>query len=469
MKTPRIEETIARDLLHQLEIAFAKDNVNVSFGVGGVNCNVDVGSGVLNCSIHCVLMLDMRGNAHLSQMPQQQKLIEKQDAQYLVRFNTEDQRQATGRTQDSREVEDAVRDWVIQQFDLHKMHKKYAFVDAHYRAVNNLIEQINIELSQIGSTVYCLLDSDFNLNYGRELVEAWAYAGERSCQLKPGDLNTIQCVLLEKRTPLAIGSNLSYQSAARAISLWMDKNQSTNQVQEVVANVVPVEFADVFERGEYAAWHWHNVLKQVSNDDSVGAFYAVYLPIYERIPNSQYIKNFFSFTSYNILRFSNCSLYPFDTDNLPTLSPFGDLTNERPYVLGWTKGKKENSKVCNAQEAFDSLEEILSVQVKTPYFGSLTDQLVDRVNSHLIDLGSQLRAQAVQKLMRLEVQVKNSNGRIFEVSPAFGKEKVMLQSLDGEWLTMNIRKAAEKIISGGITKRSVLTQIQDRIRKWYSP
>ena len=38
--------------------------------------------------------------------------------------------------------------------------------------------------------------------------------------------------------------------------------------------------------------------------------------------------------------------------------------------------------------------------------------------------------------------------RIFEVSPAFGKEKVMLQSLDGEWLTMNIRKAAEKIISG---------------------
>ena len=162
-------------------------------------------------------------------------------------------------------------------------------------------------------------------------------------------------------------------------------------------------------------------------------------------------------------------MYPFDTDNLPVLHPSGDPTNERPYVLGWTEGKKRISKSCNVQEAFSILEEVLSAQIKTPYFGSLTDQLVDRLNSHLIDFGSQLRAQAVQKLMGLEVQVKNSNGRIFEVSPAFGKEKVMLQSLDGEWLTMNIRKAAEKIISGGITKRSILTRIQDRIRRWYSP
>ena len=469
METPRIQEVIARDLLHQFKNTFGQDSVNVILdsAAAGVLWYVEVQNEVLKCRIQCyeygaavgTWKPSMTSNAHVSITPPRQA-VQRQGAVYLLEFTKEGKRQARGRTQDSRETENAVRDWVVGGFDLPLMYEKYLFVDAIYRKEREIAKRINIELTLIGAKIRCVFDEGSR----HKSSSIWGYAGERLCKLEPEDSDMVYCVLFEKRIPLAIGSNLSLQSAARAILLWMDQNQTTNQVQDAVRNIVPVEFADLFERGEYLAWHWHHVFKQTSNN-SVLAFY---LPILERIPKSQHVKRFFSFFSGGQLQFSNCSLYPFDVKDLPTLSPSDDPTGERPYLLmssverhllelelqkstGNLSGialLKTVGFYCNAQEAIERLEEILSVQTYTPYFGSLTDLLAERMNEQLTALGSKLRAQAIPDHMLLKVQVQTSDGRGFRLTP-WGDERVRIKpfSYDSNELNMNLKEAAMKIIA----------------------
>jgi hypothetical protein len=311
---------------------------------------------------------------------------------------------ATGRTQRLDEAAHAVRDWLLAGCDLGAMYAAHVFVDQHLRALGSMSERVDRELAMLGSALRVAPDEDWA---GREFTEAWIYDGPRSCWLTPGAGERLSLALLLHRTQIAQVEDLEVEIAARAIASWFGPDGSVAAVQRVAPRCEPARFAAAFERGDYLAWHWGNVLEEADSSSVL----ALHRPLLDRIATSDVARRFYSFTSLNRLCFSRCSLYPFDTDGLPMVHPVRD-GRDVVYVIGVGDAERGRG---DAREALACIERVLAAEPQPAYFGNIDDRTCDEVNAALAARGSHLRARREQHRQWMRIAVRAADGAWCEI------------------------------------------------------
>ncbi|NJK45331.1 MAG: hypothetical protein HC933_14610 [Pleurocapsa sp. SU_196_0] len=331
----------------------------------------------------------MRGNAHLSKLHLGPHQAQKQGAEYFIYFRDGERTCATGRTQEILSVESAVRAWVAEQHELNEVYQRCPFVDAPRRKNIEIATRINAALEARGAKTRLVLETETTYS---EFTYLWVYAETRSCHVTVGTGDAVNLELLLHRTTLAYLENIETELAARVIEHWAELSGTLQGVQEISSQTELSAFALDFERGDYAAWHWGNVLAQAENDEVL----AFYKPFLERIAVSPIASRFFSFTSWNSLVFSRCSLYPFDTADLPVLSPARDRTDAKPYSVALMPQHLSNrnpiADACNAEEALRLIETHLARETLPSYFGDHTRRTLEELNLEFEAINSPLRA-----------------------------------------------------------------------------
>ncbi len=384
----------------------------------------------------------MRGNSHLSKVQLSRQRQTLSGAEYLTSFLFQNDKSATGRTQNAEFVVLAISDWVRSRVSREQLYERHDFVDAKRRALHSVADEINARLTVAGAkslVEHVAEDSEFD--------QLWIYAAQRSARLEPGLDGTVDVALLLKRTQIALGEGLELEAAARASLLWADRTASLSELTQSIPNLTLSPLAAEFERGDYSAWHWGNLLLQAEHDDVLGYF----RPLIERIAQHKVLSRFFSFTSLNRLCFSYCSLYPFDTEGLPMVVPMPRTGIDHAFAVMIGSDTKP-AMAGTAAEVFSFLENILTKNSRPTWFGNVDEDLAARLNCELEARGSPLRATSRQSEQWLRVEVVAGN---LCCAASFDGRNVMLQ-LSRPWQARRepiaefvgrIDKGAEQIIA----------------------
>jgi hypothetical protein len=446
----RSQEIYANSLHAHLQASL--DDVSITVEGAGVQWQVNIKKGERWCRIHCFsyddigdsLVLGMRGNAHLSKLHSGPPRVPKQGAEYLIYFGSGERSCATGRTQEIVFVESAVRVWVADQLELPEVYQQSPFVDAPFRKNVEIATKINAALETRAVKDRLVLEGK---STDSEFTNLWLYAGDRSCHVTVGAKDAVNLALLLHRTSLAYIENIETELCAQIIEYWTALKGTLEGVQKISSLTELSAFALDFERGDYAAWHWGNVLAQVENDQVL----AFYKPLLERIASSRITSRFFSFTSLYHLVFSRCSLYPFDSEGLPVLTPARDRSNEKPYSVALLpQNLRKPSPIlsaCNAEEAFQLIETYLARETLPSYFGDSNHQIIGELNLEFEAIGSSLRARLFQKYQRTEIIIREENTKWCSVS-FISDGKICFTLHDGSDLSLEKKSVTEDLRPG---------------------
>lgn len=412
-----MNEEIARNLYKSLERF--KSHYRIEVSGAGVHWHLDIGRGERVCRIHCfnyesnpqALILGMRGNEHLSKLSSNTQRASKVGPEYFICFKSNDIEYATGRTQNSDEVEKSVFHWITDQISLLELYQNFPFVDSDYRKIQSLEGKINFLFRKSGLNLKAVIEHGL----GKEFSDLWVYSSEKSCRLIVSEYGTVSVDLLLYGTSIAQINDVSDETAFSVVKIWVEKDSRLKNILEVSKLVKLSSFAADFENGDYAAWHWGNVLLQASKNELL----SFYLPIIRLIANDDITSRFFSFTSLNRFVLTRCSLYPFDTKGLPILYPSDDAMGDKSFMLGIKEN--EPMRACGAQECFELIKNLLSQEKIKPYFGSIENSILIQVNAELQKLGSNLRAEAIQRRQWTHVLVKNNGTQICRLQDHIGK------------------------------------------------
>jgi hypothetical protein len=386
--------------------------VDVTAEGAGVNWIVSARAGVRHCRIHCfhyggdegALQLGMRGNAHLSKVEAGAPPRVRSGAEYAFTFLEDDTERATARTPLRDEAASAARDWLVAGCDLAAMYERYPFVDETLRVLRAAIERVEREMVALGLNLRFERDEDWA---GSEFSEAWIYAGPRSCRLAPEDGDRVSLALLLMRTQLGRVDGLDAATAAKAIAAWFGAPESVRAVQSVTPQCALLPFAADFERGDYSAWHWGNVLDQARSSNVL----ALHGPLLARIVVSETARRYYSFTSLWSLCFSRSSLYPFDTAGLPVVWP----AREEGRVSYVVQIDGHEVKKGDDREVFEVIESVLAAQAQPTYFGNLYDRCCDELNRALAARGSDVTVRSEQHRQWLRLAARAADGRWCEI------------------------------------------------------
>ena len=409
----RPEERHAERLRTRLEAALSGSNASVSMEGAGVHWHVDASRGTRTCRVHCFhyerpedaqgpsLELGPRGNAHLStvDLGSWPRSEPREGAEYLVTFLLDGVEQATGRVPDEARASAAVLDWVTGNIEVSELRARHEFVDEWKRKLEGARNVINAGLktqrAEIGEG---------------EFGELWVYAAERSCRIAPKPSGCAVALLLH-RTQLALVELPGLERALRLIARWTEDGASLQALGNEFSLVLS-PFAAEFERGDYAAWHWGNVMAQAEHDEVL----TRYRPLLERIVSSPSTKRFFSFTSLYFLRFTRCALYPFDVEDLPFVSPTRDgrfTVKTGPF---FSDVEVVSVVTGTAEEVWGPLQEILRADSTPTHPGTLDDLLPELLDAAFVARGSSLRARKVQRQQWMDVKLDDGRGRSCGVS-----------------------------------------------------
>jgi Family of unknown function (DUF6193) len=451
---------IYADALHTHLRAFL-DDVSITVEGAGVQWQVNAKKGERWCRIHCFsydgigdsLVLGMRGNAHLSKLHSGPPRAPKQGAEYLIYFGSGERSCATGRTQEIVSVEGAVRAWVAEQVELAEVYQQCPFVDAPLRKNIEIATNINAALETRAVRDRFILEGK---STDSEFTNLWLYAEDRSCHVTVGAKDAVNLELLLHRTSLAYIENIETELSAQIIEYWTEVKGTLEGVQKISSLTELSAFALEFERGNYAAWHWGNVLAQAENDQIL----AFYKPLLERVASSPIASRFFSFTSLSNLVFSRCSLYPFDSEGLPVLSPARDRSNEKPYsvAIAPVNLRKLNpiAAACSTEEAFQLIEAHLAREILPSYFGDSNHQMIGDLNLEFEAVGSSLRAEVAQKYQGTEIIIRGKNTTWCSAS-FISNDKIFFTLHDRSDLSLEKKSATEEL-------RPAVLQIQEWLR-----
>jgi hypothetical protein len=448
-------ETIAaRDLFEYLSDQFKNHDISLTCEGEETYWRVEAKLGERSCRIRCLNFGSQRGDIHLSKLPQLEKMTDTQSMEYYIKFRTDGKDQASGRTQQITDLEKAVQDWLSSKLDVSQMYDQYAFTDPRLRTGEGIASRINLELNRQNSRLNCIPEYT---SIEKESREVWLYSNERSCSLTSTETDAIDCELFEHRILLATGLRLSVNEATRAVMLWMEESSSTMQIRQEIRQFMPVEFAKIFEQGDYAGWCWKNFLKRATEDNFVsteGLYgFDFYMPILKKVPNSHYIKRFFVHKSVHRIRFTRCSTSPFDTI-LAVILPSQDASLERPFLVvlpsdnyDYIDMKNNSEWFLNANDAFDRLENYFATQTELSYLGNIDIKLPARFNQELEVLGSLLKAKIEQRRNSSRIIVEGKNGQKIWISSAINMQISIKRSIKDKIQIMSIRDAALTVIS----------------------
>lgn len=400
------EKTLAKSLYKFLK-AQCKSWAKVSIEGEGIHWHVEIKKAPRRCSIHCMhygdmdgLWLGMRGNTHLrgtSNTPQKMH----RGAEYLVAFYKNEERICEGRTYDYDSIYECGKAWILAQHDREELYAQFDFIDKNTRALQALAKQIDASQQRHGSAMKTHFEPSYTGDVG---VELWVYGEYYSCRICTSPTEAISCSFFLHATLLASLQSTN-EDIESSVHLWIDKQISVAELAQKFPQLQISDFAQIFERGDYAEWHWHNVLQQARNGDGVLEYY---LPIIEKIVTIPEIRRFFSFTSLNMLCFSRCSHYPFRTEGLPVLYP----TEEGCLV------KCGEEHVCGDADVVCNFlaQHLKRLAMPTPYLGTIEQGFIEPINDALQKRGSDIRLVHKQKHQWSGVQaVKNNRSCKLEI------------------------------------------------------
>ncbi len=182
---------------------------------------------------------------------------------------------------------------------------------------------------------------------------------------------------------LAHGSTDNISQLAKAVNYWLTQNVSTQKLSEYFEFVQPSGKAEAFDNNNEVEFTW-NLLK--AEDDSLGLKDFINLASKDEILNK-----LFPFTSLYTLCFSKCTGYPFDTKDLPSVTPVeyahfvmskdtveyskirsvDTIANSKIYVV--TKNKTQYIGEGNASEALKIVLDNLPKDIKPARKGIADD------------------------------------------------------------------------------------------------
>lgn len=164
---------------------------------------------------------------------------------------------------------------------------------------------------------------------------------------------------------------------AKAIDFWLSNDVSTNVLAEKYNFVQPYEKAKAFDENNEVDYIWDCLLE----DDSLELGDFIKLASKDEI-----LSTLFPFTSLYTLCFSRCTGFPYDTNNLPNVTPkqFGNFAmqnygqynsandnfskDERLFVV--TKNKKEYLGEGNAAKALKLVRDNLPDDIRPAIKGT---------------------------------------------------------------------------------------------------
>lgn len=371
----RDEERIARALDVRLRSALPAE---VRLHGKGVHWRVDVAHGPRTCQINCFwygpvagLMLGMNpANARVANRPQ---YAVRTGPEYLVAFYDAERRHAGGRAHDEASVVASVRAW-CEGRTIDELALAWPYVDRTRRRLRALLAPIE---HACGDVARCVIEQT-------GLYELWIYGAGRSCRVHVGDDSRVGLSLLLGPAQVAFGFA---DDAPAIVARWM-RGATLGQLANAGITVEP--HAELLERGEAAAWHWHHFRARIADPSDV---LAELRPLLERLAERPLVTSFFTYSSLNRLCFSASSHFPWVDDGLPVVSPsrHGDIyvDDERRSIDG----------------AVERIEAVLAAYPVTPFFGSAVNLEIAPLDAELAAQGSAQRAALVQRNQWFHVEV----------------------------------------------------------------
>lgn len=241
--------------------------------------------------------------------------------------------------------------------------------------VGGLQNAIDIGFETLNSTLRVTQDSELDkipLTYAR--IEN----GQKFSQVYIGAEEKIYLPDFWKEgVCLAHGQTTSISDLAEVLDFWLCNDISTKQLADKFSFVSLNDKAFAFDNNNEVEYTW-NLILQDQNRQEINDF--VKLAIKDNVLNK-----LFPFTSLYTLCFSRCTGYPYDTDNLPNVTPkrfenFAPIQGkkngaeqdikklETQFVV--TKNKSEYLGEGNAEEALKIVKENLPENVRTARKGT---------------------------------------------------------------------------------------------------
>jgi len=178
---------------------------------------------------------------------------------------------------------------------------------------------------------------------------------------------------------LAHGQTQNITELGQVLDYWLCNNITTNELAEKFNFVVPNDKAIAFDQNKEVEYTWNAILQDKSREELHD---FVKLAIKDDV-----LSKLFPFTSLYTLCFSKCTGYPYDTDNLPNVTPkqfenFAPImgrefkqqdTNQLgiQFVVAMNKDKYLGS--GNAEEALKIVKENMPDNVKPARKGTADD------------------------------------------------------------------------------------------------
>lgn len=168
---------------------------------------------------------------------------------------------------------------------------------------------------------------------------------------------------------------------AKVIDFWLSHDISTTELAEEFRFVQVNNKAKVFDENKEVEYTW-NSLQQDESRAELHDFIGLAI-------NDEVLNKLFPFTSLYTLCFSRCTGYPYDTDNIPNVTPkmyenfalikphgANRRKNDYPHsgiIFVVTKNKNEYLGEGNATEALKIVKDNLPDNIKTARKGTADD------------------------------------------------------------------------------------------------
>ncbi|MEO5685383.1 MAG: DUF6193 family natural product biosynthesis protein [Chitinophagaceae bacterium] len=123
---------------------------------------------------------------------------------------------------------------------------------------------------------------------------------------------------------LAHGSIASLSDLAQAVHYWLTQKVTTQELSERFNFVQPNGKAEAFDKNKEVEYTWMSL---VSEDDSLGLKEFIDLASTDELLNK-----LFPYTSLSTLCFSKCTGFPFDTTDLPNVTPIEYMHFSLPNI-----------------------------------------------------------------------------------------------------------------------------------------
>lgn len=153
---------------------------------------------------------------------------------------------------------------------------------------------------------------------------------------------------------LAHGSTNSISELVKAVDYWLTQNVSTHELAKQFNLVKLSGKAEIFDTNKEVEFTWNFL---VAEGDSLGLKEFVNLA-----SNNEILNKLFPFTSLYTLCFSRCTGYPYDTKDLPSVTPV-------EYAhFAMSKGTTEYAKISQTNSVPSSKIYVVTKN-KTQYIG----------------------------------------------------------------------------------------------------